>query len=50
VQPAGDPVPRQCGVENRFGIGYTLNFGNWRAWLLMIGMMLVPMFAGRLLF
>jgi uncharacterized membrane protein len=37
-------------VENRFGIGYTLNFGNWRAWLLIIGMMLVPMFAGRLLF
>ena len=37
-------------VENRFGLGYTLNFGNWRAWLLIIGMMLVPMFAGRLLF
>ena len=37
-------------VENRFGLGYTLNFGNWRAWLLIIGMMLFPMFAGRLLF
>lgn len=37
-------------VENRFGIGYTLNFGNWRTWLLIIGMMLVPMVAGRLLF
>ena len=37
-------------VENRFGIGYTLNFGNWRAWLLIVGMMLVPMIAGRLLF
>jgi uncharacterized membrane protein len=37
-------------VENRFGLGYTLNFGNWRAWLLIIVMMLVPMVAGRLLF
>jgi uncharacterized membrane protein len=37
-------------VENRFGIGYTLNFGNWRAWVLIIGMMLIPMFAGHLLF
>jgi len=37
-------------VEKRFGIGYTLNFGNWRAWLLVIGMMLVPMIASRLLF
>ena len=37
-------------VENRFGLGYTLNYGNWRAWLLIIGMMLVPMVAGRLLF
>ena len=36
-------------VENRFGLGYTLNFGNWRAWLLIIGMMLIPMFAGHLL-
>ena len=37
-------------VETRFGLGYTPNFGNWRAWLLIIGMMLVPMVAGRLLF
>jgi len=37
-------------VENRVGLGYTLNLGNWRAWLLMIGMMLVPMIAGRLVF
>ena len=37
-------------VENRFGLGYTLNFGNWRAWLLIISMMLFPLFAGRLLF
>jgi uncharacterized membrane protein len=37
-------------VENRFGLGYTLNFGNWRAWLLIIAMMLFPMFAGHLLF
>jgi hypothetical protein len=37
-------------VENRFGLGYTLNFGNWRAWLLIIGMMLIPMVASRLLF
>ena len=36
-------------VENRFGVGYTLNFGNWRAWLLIIGMMLIPMVAGHLL-
>jgi hypothetical protein len=37
-------------VEKRVGVGYTLNMGNVRAWLLMIGMMLVPMFASRLLF
>jgi uncharacterized membrane protein len=37
-------------VENRVGAGYTLNVGNWRAWLLMIGIMLAPMIAGRLLF
>jgi hypothetical protein len=29
-------------------IGYTLNVGNWRAWLLIIGIMLAPMIAGRL--
>jgi uncharacterized membrane protein len=37
-------------VENRVGIGYTLNLGNWRAWLLMIGLILAPVIAGRLLF
>ena len=37
-------------VEKRFGLGYTLNFGNWRAWVLIIVMMLVPMVASRLLF
>jgi hypothetical protein len=42
-----DPV---MWVENRFGLGYTLNFGNWRAWLLIIAMMLFPMVAGHLLF
>jgi len=36
-------------VENRFGLGYTLNFGNWRVWLLLVGMMLIPMVAGHLL-
>jgi Family of unknown function (DUF5808) len=37
-------------VENRVGVGYTLNIGNLRAWLLIIGMMLAPMIAARLLF
>jgi uncharacterized membrane protein len=37
-------------VENRVGVGYTLNMGNFRAWLLIIGMVLVPMVASRLLF
>jgi uncharacterized membrane protein len=37
-------------VENRVGVGYTLNVGNWRAWLLMAGMMLGPMIAARLVF
>jgi Family of unknown function (DUF5808) len=37
-------------VENRVGVGYTLNIGNSRAWLLIIGMMLAPMIAARLLF
>jgi len=45
-----NPSDPAMWVENRFGLGYTLNFGNWRAWLLIIGMMLVPMLAGRLLF
>jgi uncharacterized membrane protein len=37
-------------VENRVGLGYTLNMGNLRAWLLIGGMMLVPVIAGRFLF
>jgi len=37
-------------AENRVGVGYTLNVGNWRAWLIIIGIMLAPMIAGRLLF
>jgi uncharacterized membrane protein len=37
-------------VENRVGPGYTLKMGNSRAWLLIAGMMLVPMIAARLLF
>jgi uncharacterized membrane protein len=36
-------------VEKRVGLGYTLNIGNARAWLL-IGMMLAPVAAARLLF
>ena len=42
-----DPV---IWVENRVGVGYTLNVGNARAWLLIIGIMLAPMIAGWLLF
>jgi uncharacterized membrane protein len=37
-------------VENRIGPGYGLNMGNPRAWLLIAGMMLVPMIAARVLF
>jgi uncharacterized membrane protein len=37
-------------VENRFGLGYTLNFGNWRVWLLMVGVILAPVIASGLLF
>jgi uncharacterized membrane protein len=36
-------------VERRVGLGYTLNFGNSRAWLL-IGMMFAPVVVARLLF
>jgi uncharacterized membrane protein len=36
-------------VEKRIGIGYTLNMGNARAWLL-IGMILLPLIAARLIF
>jgi uncharacterized membrane protein len=35
-------------VEERVGLGYTLNIGNARAWLL-IGMMLAPMIAAHFL-
>lgn len=37
-------------VENRIGPGYGLNMGNPRAWLLIAGMMLVPMIGALLLF
>jgi uncharacterized membrane protein len=37
-------------VEKRIGFGYTLNMGNSRAWLLIAGMLLVPVIAARLLF
>jgi uncharacterized protein DUF5808 len=45
-----NPQDPAMWVENRVGLGYTLNFGNWRTWLLIVSLMLVPMFAGRLLF
>jgi uncharacterized membrane protein len=45
-----NPGDQAIWVEKRFGLGYTLNFGNWRAWLLIIVMVLVPMVASRLLF
>jgi uncharacterized membrane protein len=37
-------------VENRVGLGYTLNFGNWRAWLLIVGFVLVSMSVQVLVF
>jgi uncharacterized membrane protein len=37
-------------VENRVGLGYTLNFGNWRAWLLIVGFVLLSMIVQRLVF
>ncbi len=37
-------------VENRVGVGYTLNLGNWRAWLLMIAIILIPLIASRWMF
>jgi uncharacterized membrane protein len=45
-----NPLDPAIWVENRVGLGYTLNLGNPRAWLLIIGMMLAPMIASRLLF
>jgi len=45
-----NPHDSAMWVENRVGFGYTLNMGNPRAWLLIIGMILGPMIASRLLF
>jgi uncharacterized membrane protein len=45
-----NPLDPAVWVENRIGPGYGLNMGNPRAWLLIAGMMLVPMIAARLLF
>jgi hypothetical protein len=44
-----NPKDPALWVEKRIGFGYTLNMGNSNAWLL-IGMMLLPMIAVRLLF
>jgi uncharacterized membrane protein len=44
---ANDPA---MWVENRVGLGYTLNLGNWRAWLLIVGMILAFMVVSRLVF
>ena len=44
-----NPHDSAIWVEKRFGLGYTLNMGNSRAWML-IGMMLAFMAAARLLF
>jgi len=44
-----NPQDPAIWVEKRVGLGYTLNIGNARAWLL-IGMMLAPVAAARLLF
>ena len=44
-----NPHDSAIWVEKRVGFGYTLNIGNSRAWLL-IGMMLAPVVAARLLF
>jgi uncharacterized membrane protein len=37
-------------VENRVGLGYTLNFGNWRACLMLIGIILAGIIAQWLVF
>jgi uncharacterized membrane protein len=37
-------------VEKRIGFGYTLNMGNSRAWLLIVGLMLAPIVFARLMF
>ena len=44
-----NPHDSAIWVEKRVGLGYTLNIGNSRAWLLM-GMMLTPVVAARFLF
>jgi uncharacterized membrane protein len=44
-----NPSDPAVWVENRVGLGYTLNMGNSSAWLL-IGMMLLPMIAAPLFF
>ena len=44
-----NPRDSAIWVEKRFGLGYTLNMGNSRAWML-IGMMLAFMVAARFLF
>ena len=43
-----NPSDPAVWVEKRVGLGYTLNIGNWSAWLL-IGMALLPMIAAPLL-
>jgi uncharacterized membrane protein len=45
-----NPRDSAMWVENRIGVGYTLNMANSRAWLLIAGILLVPMIASRLLF
>lgn len=32
-------------VEKRFGIGYTVNFGHWMAWLFLAVLLLIPVLA-----
>ena len=32
-------------VEKRFGIGYTMNFGHWISWLILLLVLLVPLLA-----
>lgn len=32
-------------VEKRFGIGYTLNFGHWASWLIMVALLALPLTA-----
>ena len=44
-----NPSDPAVWVENRVGLGYTLNIGNSSAWLL-IGMMLLPIIAAPLFF